>query len=461
MKAIRHVGKPKGMVAEYGLRLAGDSNAAVIDTLPPKANVTVRMELDGSPLQVDFAPLTRDFLDLATLVYTLDEVELRKDSPDYWSRNFDVLFPVKTPAIWEKCRDGLNQTLRTLAGDDYRFQWCPRPALAGYGSHRRRLPRGFDAACLFSGGLDSFLGAYRLLSEGKKLILVGHQADGAAASAQTELAGFLRLEFPKKLILVQCRVARAQKMEQRYPLPEKCEESHRPRSFLFLALAIAIANAAKLKQVYIPENGLIALNPPLGKSRLGTLSTRTAHPKFLGELAGFLATAGIYTGKIRNPFLFASKTDMMKGLPAKLAAPLKRSVSCARPTRYQDLGVRHCGYCVPCIYRRVAMVELGLDEPASYAFDLFADLAAVDAAKRLDFRSLVAFAQRMISGTPLQRELTVLAHGAFPLSAAAQFGPASTNSYAIWGDMLQRWSKDFLDKLDILASIKTKQLLGI
>jgi hypothetical protein len=242
---------------------------------------------------------------------------------------------------------------------------------------------------------------------------------------------------------------------------KKCEDSHRPRSFLFLALAIAIANAAKLKQVYIPENGLIALNPPLGKSRLGTLSTRTAHPKFLGELAGFLATAGIYTGKIRNPFLFASKTDMMKGLPAKLAAPLKRSVSCARPTRYQDLGVRHCGYCVPCIYRRVAMVELGLDEPASYAFDLFADLAAVDAAKRLDFRSLVAFAQRMISGTPLQRELTVLAHGAFPLSAAAQFGPASTNSYAIWGDMLQRWSKDFLDKLDILASEKTKQLLGI
>jgi hypothetical protein len=261
-------------------------------------------------------------------------------------------------------------------------------------------------------------------------------------------------------VLIQCRVARAQQEKQRFALPEKCEETHRPRSFLFLGLAIALANAANLNTVYIPENGLIALNPPLGKSRLGTLSTRTAHPKYLWELAGFLTASGIFTGSIKNPFLFDSKTDMMKGLPSKLGDALQRSVSCARPSRYQDRGVRHCGYCVPCLYRRVAMVELGLDTPSHYAFDLFDDIGAVDVAKKLDFRALISFARRMVAATPLQRELTVLAHGAFPLAVAAQFGAKSAASYAIWGDMLLRWSKDFLQKLDMMATAKTKRAIG-
>ena len=129
--------------------------------------------------------------------------------------------------------------------------------------------------------------------------------------------------------------------------------THRPRSLLFLALAVAIANAVKINKIYIPENGLIALNPPLGKSRLGTLSTRTAHPRYLVELAEFLAATHIFKGDIKNPFFFFSKTDMLRGLKKKLAPAILRSVSCARPSRYKQLGVRHCGYCVPCIYRIV------------------------------------------------------------------------------------------------------------
>jgi len=460
MKAVRYVGNAATLPKAYLDSLAADSGYAVVDSIPGGANVTLKLTIDSQPLEINHDPLTRDFLDLATLVYIVDEIEERGDG---WTREFDIVFPVKNSKLWTTNQSGLSQMLCTLAGDIYRFTWFERPALAGFGSHRLHLPVGYDGVCLFSGGIDSFLGAYQLLSQGKKLLLCGHQADGTAASAQTELAGVLRTMFPNQLKLVQCRVARAFTKAQthHYNLPEKCEETHRPRSLLFLALGMALANDAKIETVYIPENGLIALNPPLTKNRLGTLTTRTAHPKYLMELADFLQATGVFTGRIKNPFLFESKTDMLKGLAPKLAQAMHRSVSCARPSLYKDLGVRHCGYCVPCIYRRIAMKEAGLDSADEYAFKLFEKLGSADTKKQMDFRALVSFARKVTSCSPLNRELIVLSHGFFPVDTAERFGDKKIKSHSPWGDMLFRWADDFQKKLSVMATDETKRLLGI
>jgi hypothetical protein len=222
---------------------------------------------------------------------------------------------------------------------------------------------------------------------------------------------------------------------------------------------VSIANAAGAETIYLPENGLIAINAPLQKSRLGTLSTRTAHPRYLGELADFLQNTGTFKGAIKNPFLFKSKTDMLKRAKS-LAKPLLRSVSCARPSRYRDKGVNHCGYCVPCIYRRVAMIEAGLDERTTYAFSVFDDLLQLDTFKQLDFRALVRWAERVVAATSIEREMMVLSHGSFPVSAAERFGLEASDSYAIWGDMLLRWSNDFLSKLDSIATPAVRRALG-
>jgi hypothetical protein len=243
-------------------------------------------------------------------------------------------------------------------------------------------------------------------------------------------------------------------------LPEKEEDTHRPRSLLFLALAVAVANAAGIEQVYLPENGLIAINAPLQKSRIGTLSTRTAHPRYLTELADFLQAMGVYRGRIENPFLFRSKTDVLRGARKSLASPLLRSVSCARPTRYKHLKVRHCGYCVPCIYRRVAMVEAGLDSDGDYAYSVFNDLTKLKAGKQLDFRALVRFAERVVAATPVERELLILSHGTFSPDVGERFGPRAVASYSEWAGMLERWSTDFLAKVDSLASPTVKRSLG-
>lgn len=462
MKIIRYVGNGRGLPPEYKNGVAKGSRATVISNLRKGRNVTVEIKLDDKAVEFDNDPLTRDFLDLATLVYIADELELRERSKDYWSRRFEVVAPVMRPKLWQKHGDTFQQMLRTLAGDEYVFSWCRRPKLLGsFGHHRQTLPTGFDAVSLFSGGMDSFLGAYNLLAEGRKLLLVGHQADSMAAPAQKALAKWLKQKFPGACQLVQWRVAHARTEAQQFPLrrPKQPENTHRVRSLLFLALAVSVANATGAMTIYLPENGLIAINPPLQKSRLGTLTTRTAHPRYLGGLLDFLQGMGIYTGEIKNPFLFQSKTDMLRRRKS-LAKPLVRSVSCSRPSQYKNKGVQHCGYCVPCLYRRTAMMEIDLDRSANYAFSVFDHLPDLNTHMQLDFRALVRWAEKVVAATSLELELMVLSHGSFPLSAAERFGPNATDSYAIWGDMLLRWAKDFLAKVDTIATPEVRKALG-
>jgi 7-cyano-7-deazaguanine synthase in queuosine biosynthesis len=467
MKALRYVGR-KGCKDEAYQSALTANDCVVVSTLPRGGNVTLRFEIDGKPLEIALDKTRRDFLDLATCVYVLDEVVVREKTPTYWTRAFDVVFPVHEPPRWEAARQTLESMLWTLAGDEYKFSFPLTTALQSLGSHRRYVPRGYDAVCLFSGGMDSLLGAYKLLTEGKRVLLVGHQADGTAARAQSELAAQLAVMFPPvnrlpRFRLIQCRAARSMAESQRFALPDKCEETHRPRSLLFLALAVAVAGATRSKEIYIPENGLIALNPVLQKSRLGTLSTRTAHPLFLSKFSGLAHSVGVFDGTINNPFLYMSKTDMLSPatVDSKLTPLLERSVSCARASRYKDKGVRHCGYCVPCLYRRVSMMELGLDNPDHYAFDVFCGLAEMSALTQVDFRALVSFAKTVVGSTTVQREAMLLSHGAFSPSVGERFGPHAAEGYALWSDMLLRWATDFMKKVRQLSSGSTKKILAI
>lgn len=458
MQAVRFIGK-KGP-AEYVTVLA-DPASAVIDSLLPDPNVRIRFTINERPLHVAPDKSVRDFLDLAALTYVLDELEERELADDYWSRRFRVMFPVAEPDVWMTSNDALVRALATLTGDRFEFVWPVRGALPSLGRHRYGLPRDFDAVCLFSGGIDSLCGAYALLSEGKKVILVGHQADGATSAAQKRLYRHLQRRFPRAVYFVQCRVARTESSDQRYALPSKVEDTHRPRSLLFMALAVTVARSARIERIYMPENGLIALNPPLQMSRLGSLTTRTAHPQFLIQLLEFMRASGLYTGSLTNPFLFQSKTDMLREVDAALKPMLLESNSCARPSRYRNHGVEHCGYCMPCIYRRVALMEAGLDRAADYAFDVFGKLSRLTPKKQADFRALVSFSSRVCKASPTALDLLVLAHGTFSPIEASTLGPSPASDLSPWSDMLLRWAQDFLDKVDTSASGATKKIVTV
>lgn len=61
------------------------------------------------------------------------------------------------------------------------------------------------------------------------------------------------------------------------------EDTTRSRSLMFFAHAIVLASGiGHHVDLYVPENGVISLNIPLTVMRLGSLSTRTTHPYFMG-----------------------------------------------------------------------------------------------------------------------------------------------------------------------------------
>lgn len=464
MRLVRHVGtRCRDVAYTAGLRANG---TAVIDTDRDQGNVAVTFHRRGrrhGPMQMRWDPMTRDLFDLAGTIYVADDLEKRGDD---WARRFDVVAPVVDPGAWRSSEDQLATTLRFLTGDAYAFQWAQSAALPGYGKHRVGLPVGqHDTICLFSGGLDSLIGALQLLEEGAQVLLVAHHSDAVASAAQRDIFAVLQQRYGNRVDLVQCGLARSPRRRPRFALPAKSEATHRSRSFLFLALAIAVAKGARVERVVLAENGLIALNPPLGKSRVGSLSTRTAHPRFLAGFVELVRGLGAFDGRLVNPFLYSSKTDILDRLERWQVPLVLRSVSCAHAAtvvRYQGVaGARHCGYCLPCIYRRVALMNAGCDRAGDYCDDVFGNLHGLSPARQEDMRFLVRFARKIVGASPIERRHMVVSHGTFPADVGGLIGPSVATDYGPWAEMLARWAGDFLGRVDQRAPAQTKRVLGL
>lgn len=72
------------------------------------------------------------------------------------------------------------------------------------------------------------------------------------------------------------------------------DKKTRGRSFLFFAAgAFAVSGFDKRFVLYVPKNGLIALNVPLDPLRLGSFSTRTTHPFYIAKWNEVLKMVGI------------------------------------------------------------------------------------------------------------------------------------------------------------------------
>ena len=159
--------------------------------------------------------------------------------------------------------------------------------------------------------------------------------------------------------------------------PRFVESTMRSRSFLFLALAILVASAEGVDRVQMAENGYIAVNVPLHQGRIGSLSTRTAHPHYVASMNGLLAKAEVGV-QIDNPFLRMTKGEVCGRLWSLAPQLLYQSISCAHPVgRWAGEGFRNCGYCYPCIIRQAGIHACGVDK-TPYAEDPFADSTFYD-----------------------------------------------------------------------------------
>lgn len=323
-----------------------------------------------------------DLLNLSLAVYTADQLVSRNVYGYYhWNRYFEIYIPVTDLKGWQSVKDDLTETLSFLSGDKWKINFRKRDAFYKEPITRNNAIREIDKVSLFSGGLDSLIGAIDLLNNDEKIVLVGHHKKGGHdLDAQKKLVNELHKEFSKNIIY----------NHQFYVQPEfennkdlAGEDTQRARSFLFLTLGIAVANSyGEEIPLIIPENGLISLNIPLTPTRLGTYSTKTTHPYFLRRFAEILKRIGI-NNSLQNPYQFKTKGEMIVDCQRHHATLLSKisnnSISCSKPgyyTRWRKKGTPditevQCGHCIPCIIRRAAMHKGGIDKfEGNYVFDV-------------------------------------------------------------------------------------------
>ena len=301
-----------------------------------------------------------DLLVLAAHVHAADtRISRAEQSQDSWTREIRLVVPVSEPDLWTEAEPILKKALDFLTGDRWTIGFRARPirfATITQVAPPSLIPPPFDSISLFSGGLDSLIGAIDLLEDGAAPLLVSHFGEGATSDAQGKLFMGLKKHFNKSLFE---RLRVGMTFVDGLVEGVGSENSTRGRSFLFFALGVfAGTGLGRSFILHVPENGFIALNVPLDPLRLGSNSTRTTHPYYIARWNELLGILGI-DGEIRNPYWDKTKGEMAVNCanPSLLKNLATYSLSCSSPTkgRWQGLGIKHCGYCLPCLIRRAAL----------------------------------------------------------------------------------------------------------
>lgn len=272
--------------------------------------------------------------------------------------------------VWNKTKDQWNKILCFLSGDiwDVNFRQCFKQYSKRDNPNRIHLHiEKCDCVSLFSGGLDSYCGAIKLLEDGKSPCLIGHNEYPKLRKKQQEFVDCFQSIYDNQMVkfISFSANSRAPKDMQGKKLVG-AENTSRGRSLLFLSAAISIAGIlGDTVPVYIPENGFIGLNIPLTNSRKGTCSTRTTHPHFIKGLQDILQSVGI-RNPIINFFAFSSKREIVDSVKDTKAfkTHYMDTISCSHPclARYNKKGHNeypiNCGYCYPCLIRKSSLIDV-------------------------------------------------------------------------------------------------------
>lgn len=378
---------------------------------PDKSLVIDLSQLDwkayGLAGTAGFDPALLDLMEIARAVHEFDRRQPKRTT-GVRPKVISVEMPLRRPAVWtSEAKDALRQILRIQGNANWNFTFTQRvatltdqPFLQSDAAASKSAKSGkrldpdqkrFASVVLFSGGLDSTSGLASL-GEGDTSLLVAYYTRNL--DKQRFIAD--KLGF-SNLIQVRGDWSDGQRRG-------KTGGQFWYRSFLFLAIAAAMANRFGAGTLYQFENGPLALSvPPLDIYRI----TRHAHPLVHRHFETLLKELGVGRIEIRNPALSQTKGEALAILREKLSpddfkAVIAKTETCwylnsrtvvaggaAKPN-----GVP-CGACIPCLVRKAA---LGADDvPAGVDFTGNGSSPAADPAIRVHLEAYAAFARRIIA----------------------------------------------------------------
>jgi len=320
------------------------------------AGARIAEKITGSNLLP--APRAWDFLSWALAALACDFAGYRTASSDGWTRQLEVIVAVSDPTFWNGQRALINRLLGFLTTDVWKVDFVEGGFLPK--APKKPVLPSEDCVALLSGGLDSLIGNIDLVANGKKPLMVSQTVRGDAenqrAFAKAIGKGLRHLQINHNTDI---------------PNPET-PPSQRARSLIFIAYGILAAttletyNSGSGVTLYVCENGFISINPPLTEMRLGSLSTRTAHPEFFKMIQQLLDNAGLHIN-VENPYQLKTKGEMLQDCVDK---ELLKMFACSTTScgRFLQHGYKHCGRCVPCLVRRAAFRTASMSDTTKYVF---------------------------------------------------------------------------------------------
>jgi hypothetical protein len=397
-------------------------------------------ELYSTNINFDFNPLYSfardkesiafDFLMFSVLIYNIDRFVNRNIfSLEGWTREIEVTnMPVIHIVEFLRVKKQMDNAISFLTGDYWNINYCQSE---GSLYHARADIKDwgdlsvYNKVCLFSGGLDSLIGAIdELESQQNKLLLISHKDLGKEGSDQDSIMTLFNQQhlYENKYDQIQTSVGIGKKV-----IDNKIarEATFRSRSLLFIGMGIYAAyRIGRDIPLIIPENGTIALNIPLMSSRRSACSTRTTHPTFLSLLQNILSEISIFNS-MYNPYELKTKGEMVDNSQNSIVLQqlIHTSCSCAKrghnyywdadPQTIIQSNIRHCGMCLPCIYRRVSLHMNNLDQNANlhYGTDIFNgikyDITNKEQKSTRDFRTLLEFIKNRPTIDRIEKELLI------------------------------------------------------
>ena len=305
------------------------------------------------------SPRCLDLLEIAAYVFAADRLTPRgsREAVEYqaWSRRLHFIVKVRDYEFWRESKvcNALKSALRFSTGDqNYEFTFQAghaTPPTGLFDDEIFSVDTGGDLSIvLFSGGIDSLAGAIQRLDQTREHVcLVSHLSQVGTVRTQRGLATALQKDY--------CGRVSHYKFKTHLQGVRSKEETQRSRSFLYGSIAFALSTAFGRDRFYIYENGITSLNFSRRDDLINARASRTTHPQTIGRLASLFSIIAEKCFGIQTPFLWYTKSDVVKSLKdSEHRYLLPSSVSCSH-TYNSGPNATHCGECFQCLDRRIGV----------------------------------------------------------------------------------------------------------
>lgn len=347
-----------------------------------------------------------DLFYLSTVVYGIDRALSRHIcSIDGWSRELNVTMKLQHSELFNVHKDIINRMLSFLTGDIWTIDYEHVDMTAMRVTNLPEMDEDYGQVNLFSGGMDSFIGAidYLAAPHQGKLCLISHYDHKMKGPLEDQNNALDALKPYADDFYHLPSVAV-------FPITSN-EKTCRSRSFVFISIASLVASYKKIK-IVVPENGSVSLNFPLSPSRRAACSTRTTHVLFIKQLNELLVSLGSPI-EIENPYEFDTKGAMVRNCKNRdlLLATVNSTNSCGKRNMKQhmtDTTASHCGRCMPCMYRRASLT--GYRDLTTYG-DTLGQLFQDKGERSDDFFAMINFLRREMTEDDIRNELRIAGLG--------------------------------------------------